>query len=98
MALFSELRRKASYFFRHPLVGLGVALTLIGSSAAEVAEPLFSGELKLDLGAEHGVLLFGLAHGMKSLLEFFEGIEKLGQVEALTAGLPEDPQEPGKTD
>jgi len=79
---FASIKRKISSIVRHPLISLGVALTLIFSSAAEVIEPFLSGEAVASLGAEHGLLIFGLAHGLKSLLELFEGVEKLGTVSA----------------
>jgi hypothetical protein len=66
---------------KNPKLNILVGLAMAGSAAFEVIEPFLSGDAA-SLGAEHGMVLFGLVHTAKSLVELFEGMEKIeGAVE-----------------
>ena len=73
---------RARRFVSHPATQLVIGLLLVGSSLAEVLAPWLEGDSDIDLGSEHGVLVFGLLHVLKSLAEFFEGLEKAGEAVA----------------
>ena len=64
-------------FAHHPSVTLLVGLVLVGTAAVEIAEDAF-GEMT-DVGAEHGVLVVGLLHVLRSLPELVDGMSKVAE-------------------
>ena len=67
----------AHAFVDHPATNLIVAAILIATSVAEagesILEPLVAGEI----GAHHGMLVFGLTQFLRTLPEVIEGLERL---------------------
>jgi hypothetical protein len=64
-------------FAKHPSVNLVVGLVLVGTAVVEIAEDAF-GEVT-DIGAEHGVLVVGLLHVLRSLPELVDGMSKVAE-------------------
>ena len=82
----AALRKRIHRLLSHAFFKIGMGLVLVGSSMAEVVAPWLDGSLAKDLGAEHGVLLFGLTHVMKSVLDLFEGADDIREAARGTVG------------
>ena len=73
---FPTARRRLQDLVSHPILPLSIAIFLVVSSLDDVVEPMASGA-DVDLGTEHGVLVYGLSLAVKSLLSLLQGVEKL---------------------
>lgn len=71
-------------FFRqileHPVTDILVAIILIGTGIAEGWETFFDDIVTFDIGVHHGVLLYGVVSLLKSILELFEGVERMHKI------------------
>lgn len=86
MSKLRRLQLRLQTFLSQPLFNVAMGLVMVGSSLTEVLQPWLAGELTHDLGAEHGVVLFGLTHVLKSLPDLFEGAEDFGKAVRVTPG------------
>ena len=58
--------------------GHGAGLILVCTELMDVGETLWDDVAQMNLGAHHGVIVFGLLHILKTLPDIFEGLEYLG--------------------
>jgi hypothetical protein len=72
-----RFRERLKRVLEHPAVQCLVAASLIGTSAREVLAPFYDPTVGFALHAGHGMLIFGLVHGAKSLLDLLEGLDKI---------------------
>ena len=66
-AIFGAMHRTVE----HPGTNLTIALLLVVSAVSEVTG------LYEELQSHHGVLVYGIAQGLKALPELFEGLRKI---------------------
>lgn len=81
------LRSLLHRILAHPLTQLGVGLVMVGTGLSELVEA-FDGTLAAS--SAHGVLVYGVIHAGKALLELLEGLEKVDAEQEAT--------EPGSAD
>ena len=67
----------AHAFVDHPWTNLLVAAVLIATSIAEAGESMIEPLLTGDIGAHHGMLVFGVTQFLKTLPEIIEGLERV---------------------
>jgi hypothetical protein len=64
----------------HPATQVGIGLCMVASGLSELGSSLHE-VIEQGATSAHGVLLFGAAHAMRSLIELFEGLEKVEETE-----------------
>ncbi|MCH9806643.1 MAG: hypothetical protein K0U74_02830 [Alphaproteobacteria bacterium] len=64
----------------HPLTTLATALILIATGAAEAWETIERDVAQANVGAHHGVLIFGLVSLIGVIPDIIEGLERLTSV------------------
>lgn len=67
----------------HPVVNLAVALVLVGTALVQIWESLTGevltmgiGEMRMDVGVQDGVLVYGLVHQTRAIAELVETLER----------------------
>jgi uncharacterized membrane protein YiaA len=73
------VRERVHRILSHPVTQLVVGLAMMGSGVLELTASV--SEVS-EVGSAHGVALFGAIHSIKSLMELFEGLEKVEDIEA----------------
>lgn len=73
MSLISVLRS----ITEHPYTNIAIALILMTTSLIEGGETLYEDITELNLGAHHGVLLFGIVSFLGSIPDLLEAVERL---------------------
>ena len=74
------MREHIKAFVSHPVTTLTTALTLIGTSASEAWETIDADLVEFDLGAHHGLMIFGFVNLIRVLPDLVEGFERLVEV------------------
>lgn len=68
--------KKLRQFVENPYVNLVVALLLFYSGASE-AWVQFKEAEEVTIGAHHGIMLLSILHVLKTIPEFFEGLDHI---------------------
>ena len=70
-----RVAEKIEIVAHNPYLNVVVGFLLLATGLAEAGETLFEDMANLDVGAHHGVMIFGLIHAFKSLPAIVLGIE-----------------------
>lgn len=67
----------------HPIVNLSVALVLVATSVIQIWESLAGevltmaiGRMRMDVGVQQGVLVYGVVHLVRAIAELVESLER----------------------
>ena len=66
-------------FIEHPAINLIIAMVLISTSLAEGWESFSSDISEIEVGAHHGVLLFGIAMLVRGIVEALESFVRANE-------------------
>ena len=69
-------------FINNPYFGIVIGVALIAIGTMELYDTALEQFLGIDIGAHHGIILFGAVHGLKGLGEITSGMrsfEEAGQ-------------------
>ena len=72
-----KLLQSTRFVTQHPLTTFAMALILIATGVAEAWETIERDIAEANVGAHHGVALFGLVSLIGVLPDIFEGLERL---------------------
>ncbi len=72
-AMWNRVRR----FAHHPGLNVVAGIVMVGTALIEVAGELLREFIGDVIGAEHGLLAFGLLHTLKALPELVDGVAKV---------------------
>lgn len=73
--------QKAERALRNPYFELALAIILMVCGFAEAGQEIWGDIRSGQLGAHHGVIAFGLAHGLKALSSILAGIVLFAEAE-----------------
>lgn len=75
--------RKFRMTLHHPAVNLSVALVLVATSLIQIWESLAGevltmgiGGMRMDVGVQQGVLVYGVVHLVRAIAELLESLER----------------------
>lgn len=75
--------RKVRMALHHPAVNLGLALVLVTTSVIQIWESLAGevltmgiGGMRMDVGVQQGVLVYGVVHLVRAIAELVESLER----------------------
>jgi len=71
------LLNKLHNFLEHPMVEIAIAVILIASSLAEGWETFSKDLSEFDVGAHHGVLIFGFAMLLRAIVDALDATKRL---------------------
>ncbi len=67
----------------HPAVNLGVAVVLVATSVIQIWESVAGevlmmgiGTLRMEVGVQQGVLIYGMVHLVRAIAELVESVER----------------------
>lgn len=69
---------KLGRFLKSPSMNMALGLMLLFVGSMELAETTLEDVLGFEIGAHHGIMLIGLVHGLKGLIEMIEGGREVG--------------------
>lgn len=69
-----KIHRAIRKFVEHPITNLSVGLVLFGSGFAEAYGSMYTDFANMNIGAHHGLMVFGFINVLASIPDLIEGV------------------------